>query len=1048
MKNKIYLSSQTITSFKGKSSYLIKTLLLVFGLLASISSFAQSGGVLSGTILDQNKEPIPGATVMLKDDANVGTVCDIEGKFTLDIPGGEQTIVVNFIGMSPKEVKVKAGDVITVSLESSSIQLEEAVVVGYGQQKKKSVVGAITQASGATLEKSGGVTNLGTALTGKLPGVITYSSTGQPGEENPRIVIRTRTSWNGEGGPLILVDGVERSMNDVDISSVANVSVLKDASATAVYGVKGANGVILITTKRGREGKANIQVRANSTVKIPSKIPEKYDAYDTYMLRNRSIEREGAVWDSWNAYMPQGIIDKYRNPANLEEAERYPNIDWADELLKQYAMAYNASVNVSGGTKFVKYFAAVDYLHEGDIFKTLDSGEGYEPGFAFNRVNVRSNLDFQLTKTTTFSSNLFGSNGVKKTPWNFSGNFPWQAIYSTAADAMMPQYADGSWGYYQPHDANQPNSVYMLANNGVGYQTATKITSDFSLKQDLDFVTEGLEFQATYSYDNSFREHQRGINNIYNELQRKWIDPATGEAIYKEPIQAATQLDYVNQIKWTTSAGSVDRNATARRQYYSLRLNYARDFGLHGVTGLALFSREKGSYGNGFPKYREDWVFRTTYNYDSRYLFEFNGAYNGSEQYGPGYRFDFFPSLSLGWMLTEEDFMKSLDFFEMFKIRGSWGLIGDDSATGNERFLYSDQWEYSGHTRLGTTMGNESPYTFYRQTKYGNPDLAWEVVEKKNIGVDYALFDGLVAGSFDYFRDHRTDIVTFPTTPSFVGGKVPRANIGEVKSKGYEFELRLNKKLRNGFRLWANINMNHAVNEVIFSDDPVLLPAYQKGEGYTINQNRSYIDDGYLATWDDVLGSTQHANNNGNKLPGDYNIIDFNGDGVIDTYDSAPYQYSGLPQNSYSTTIGFDWKGVNFNLQFYGVSNVTRDVFFPTFHDSNNNAYVEGSYWTVQDGGDVPLPRYGSALDGTTYGTRYIYDGSYLRIKTAELGYTLTNSFVKRMGMQSCKLYVSGNNLMTWTDLPDDRESNFSGGSSSGAYPTFKRVTFGLDIKF
>ncbi|WP_321286445.1 TonB-dependent receptor [uncultured Sunxiuqinia sp.] len=1025
--------------------------MLLVAMMCTMSVFAQDTKQIEGVVLDSQRNPVIGATVRVKGSTTIGTATDFDGKFTLSLPTNNRVLVVSFIGMQGQEVNIGNKNSVKIILEESTTELEETVIVGYGQQKKESVVGAITQTTGDVLEKSGGVTNVGTALTGRLPGVITYTSTGQPGSEDPKIIIRTQSSWNNSD-PLILVDGIERSMNDVDISSVESVSVLKDASATAVYGVRGANGVILITTKRGKQGKANIQVRANATMKIPSKLPSKYDSYDALILRNRAIERElGVSPVSWEEYTPLSIIDKYRNPTNLTEFERYPNVNWEDVLFKDFAMAYNASINVSGGTKIAKYFAAADFVNEGDLFKTIANGQGYQPGFSFNRINVRSNLDFQLTKTTTFSSNLFGSNGVQQMPWHFQGNAPWAAAYFTAPDAMQPVYeSTGIWGFYFPHDANQPNSVFQLARSGIEKRTQTKVTTDFILKQDLRFILEGLKFEASYSIDNTFKEVDRGVEDgTYKTAQRMWVDPSTGEIIYDLPISASTQFDYTDQITWGTQAGSVDINATFRRQYYSTRLNYARDFGKHNVTALALFSREKYARGSEFSHFREDWVFRGTYNYAGKYFFEVNGAYNGSEKFGSEYRFAFFPSFSGGWMISEENFMESAWFLDMFKIRGSWGRIGDDAVGG--RWLYADQWSYGGSALLGAISSNESPYVYFRNTSTGNPNISWETVEKRNIGADYSFFDGLIAGSFDYFNDHRTDILIGGSSraiPTYFGGAVPTANLGEVKSSGYELEIRLSKKINQDLRLWANTNFTHATNEVVFADDPELYPDYQKGAGYAINQTMSYIDAGYLASWDDVLGSTNRQINNGVKLAGDYNIIDFNGDGLIDDYDKAPYGFTGVPQNTFSTTLGVDWKGLNFSMQFYGVSNVTREVLFPTFYQAKNSAYLEGSYWSVDDGGDVPLPRWIAAKGDEARGTRYWYDGSYMRLKTAEIGYTFTGGWINQAGMKSCKLYLSGNNLLLWTDMPDDRESNFGGDSRGGAYPTMRRVNLGVDITF
>ena len=835
---------------------------------------------------------------------------------------------------------------------------------------------------------------------------------------------------------------------------------MKDASATAVYGVKGANGVILITTKRGKEGKANVQIKANMTAKVVSKLPEKYDAYDTFYLMNNSIEREAAINPAgWSNYTPAAIIDKYRHPANIEEWDRYPNVDWENYLFKDYAMSYNTSVNVSGGTSVVKYFAAADFVSEGDLFKTFDNNRGYNSGFGYNRINVRSNLDFSLTKTTKFSTNLFGSNAQRTLPWAMADSDAsyWSAAYKSAPDAMRPIYSNGMWGWYAPRDADVPNSAYLLATSGTEKRTTTKVTTDFILEQDLSMLTKGLKFKANFSMDYNFVENSRGINDQYNDAQRLWINPDTGEPSYKFDPDSGTGIDKVeNPIYWSTQAGSADIGSTYRKLYYSFQLDYDRQFGDHEVTALGLFSRLKEAQGSVFPIYREDWVFRVTYNYAMRYFFEANGAYNGSEKFGPNYRFAFFPSLSLGWMLSEEKFMKKLEFLDMLKIRGSWGRVGDDSVVApwqrfsdTGRFLYKDQWLNSGNAVMGTVSPDNSPYTFWQMTKLGNPNISWETVEKRNIGVDYAFLNGLIAGSVDVFNDTRTHILVdggSRAIPSYFGATAPRANLGKVNSHGYELELRLNHVFNNGLRAWLNASMTHAVNMVKFKDDAPLLPAYQKSAGHAIDQVYSYIDHGNLATWDDVIGSTAWTTGNNYKLPGDYNIIDFNADGVVDSDDTAPYQYSTTPQNTYNASIGFEWKGFSCFAQFYGVNNVTREVNFPTFRSTAHVAYVEGEYWTPGGSGTLPTPRWGTTVDAAASGTRYWYDGSYIRLKNVELSYTFKGEWLKKLGVNTARIYLNGDNLYMWTTMPDDRESNTGFSSSDGAYPTVRRFNLGIDI--
>lgn len=1030
-----------------------KTLLFLLMLFSSLSLMAQKGTNVNGVVLDGTNEPIIGATIIVKGSGSIGTTTDIDGKFTLNLPNEKSVMVVSYIGMLPQEVRFTGGKLLKVVLKEDSQQLEEVVVVGYGQQKKASVVGAITQTSGKVLERAGGVADIGSALTGNLPGVITTSSTGMPGEEDPKIVIRGVSSWNNSD-PLILVDGIERPMNSVDISSVQTISVLKDASATAVYGVKGANGVILITTKRGNEGKAKIQVGLNMTAKVVSQLPSTLESADALYVRNMAIENElGLAPDAWNKITPAAILEKYRNPANLTEAERYPNVDWQKALFKDYAMAYNANVNISGGTKFVKYFSAIDFQHEGDLFREYNNGRGYQPGYGFNRINVRSNLDFQLTKTTVLKSNIAGSHGLKQSPWNvaddsYGASQLWQAAYSAPSDAFLPIYSDGTWGYYPADTQGAPNSVVNLALSGLEKKTTTRISTDFTLEQDLGFILKGLNARATVSWDNVFVESGRGINDLYNDTQYKWIDPVTGIPVYKQNIDSNNNFDFSEGIKWNTEGGALQNWATQRNLFYQGQLNWAGQFGKHAITAMGVFNRSERATGSEFTNYREDWAFRTTYDYANKYFVEYNGAYNGSEKFSKENRFAFFNSGAIGWMVSEEKFFKPIKkYIDMLKFRYSYGEIGDDNIAG--RWLYATQWAYGGNAVLGP-YEDVSPYTWYRESSVGNPDVHWEKSVKQNFGVDYSLFEGLLAGSLEFFEENRSDILigSARSIPSYFGTSAPVANLGRVHTKGYELEMRVNKTLRTGLRLWGNFNMTHAENKVLEYDDAYLLPNYQKVEGFAIGQDHSYLDSGFAGTWDEVIGMTQHNTMDNQKLPGQYVIIDFNGDGVIDSNDNVPYGFTGTPQNTYNATLGFDYKGFSMFLQFYGVTNVNRTVSFTSLNGHLNTVYDEGDYWTkYTTGADIPMPRW-DTTPSYYDGTRFHYDGSYIRLKNAEVAYTFTADWVKKMGLSSLRLYLNGNNLWVWSRMPDDRESNFAGTglASQGAYPTLRR--FNLGIKF
>ena len=1037
----------------------------------STALYAQNGITVKGTVTDASGEPLIGASVVVKGAPSQGTVTDFDGKFLLKVPSEQTVLQISYVGMTTKEVRVGKERQLKVTLQDDT-QLEEVIVVGYGQQKKASVVGAITQTTGEVLERAAGITDIGSALTGNLPGVVTTASSGIPGEEDPQIVIRGASSWNNSS-PLVLVDGIERPMSSVDIQSVATISVLKDASATAVYGVKGANGVILITTKRGAEGKAQIGVSANAIMKIPSMLPDKYDSYDALVARNAAVEHELNLNPESFAYMkPMSFIENYRNQTTIEQQERYPNVDWQRAMFKDYTMSYNANLNISGGTKFVKYFASVDFVSESDLFKSFPTGRHYDRSISFNRVNVRSNLDFNITKSTVFKVNIAGSNGKQKNPWERGHEWDggsslgwqmsqmWAGVYNISPDAFLPQYSDGSWGFL-PGSTNVSNSAQTSSIGGVQEITTTRINTDFVLEQKLDFITKGLSARGMISWDNVFREDRRGIADLYNDPQLKWIDPETGIAQYKQPYEQYDRFDYTMGNKWSTQGGEVNNWLTQRNLNYQVQLNWGRQFGKHDVTLMGNWGRQEYATGSEIAHYREDWVFRGTYNYAGKYFFEYNGAYNGSEKFSTDNRFAFFSSGAIGWLISEEPFMKSLrekKIVDMLKFRASYGEIGDDNV--GARFMYMTQWAYGGKTSLDVDAGSNtitngiltaggSPYQFYRESTVGNPNVHWEKVKKFNFGVDYALLGGLLAGSVEIFRDKRVDILVSNSklVPSYFGQSPALVNLGEVKTNGYEIEVRFNKVFENKMRLWANMSMTHAENEVIKRDDQPLLPSYRKAEGYAIGQTHAFIDRGMMQTYDDIYGSPKHDNSDDQKLPGDYYIVDFNGDGVVDnTNDNVPYGYTGTPQNTYNATIGFEYKGFSCFAQFYGVTNVTRDVTMISLSDPMlANVYDQGTWWsTDHNNADVVTPRFNSKPT-YYYGTQYLCDGSYIRLKNVEVAYTFTQPWVHKLGVKDLKVFVSGNNLWLWTRMPDDRESNFSSnGGATGAYPTVKRINFGV----
>ena len=1026
---------------------------------------------VSGQVKDESGATLPGVNVVEKGTAN-GTTTDIDGRFTLSVPDANSILVFSFIGYKTQEMVVGNHTQISVKLVLDVAVLEEVVVVGYGTQKKESVVGSIAQVGEERLKQSGRVTDLKQSLTGNLPGVTTITSSGEPGgtrtdESSTQIFIRGQNTWNG-GQPLILVDGVERNMENVDVNEVESISVLKDASATAVFGVKGANGVILITTKRGTVGKPKLSFSYNTTGLLVSRLPEKLDAYNTLRMKNEAIEREVVLNEtSWSDYTPMNIVDRYKLPQKPEYAMIYPNVDWENELFKDVGVSHYASMNVQGGTKFTKYFASLAYLHEGDMFKDYDNNKGYDANYNFNRFNFRSNIDFSITPTTTLSVNLAGHYRQKNTNFDFRQNneYVWQAAYGMPADAYLPRYEDGRWGVSSTIPAEtMPNPVASINNVGIRENRWTQLNSDFMLEQKLDFFTKGLSAKGSFFYDNTIVS-EGGLNDVTNHVRpeaggntpAKYVhrdlytgsDQDPSEYVEDAPVTGVNQFDWIVR-PWTILQEEVSSDVR-RRLMYQFQLNYKRKFGVHNVGALALFKREENANGSMFPHFREDWVFRTTYDYDSRYLFEANGAYNGSEQFGPGYRFDFFPSVAAGWVVSNEKFFKP-DWINWLKLRYSVGMVGDDRVSGG-RWLYASQLAYGGYARMNATPGEESPYKWFKESIVGNPNIHWEKALKSNYGVEVGFLDDLISLTYDYFTEDRTDILlsgsSRPSIPPFYGAtSPPSANIGHVEAKGHELEVRFDKRTPN-LRYWATFSVTHTQNKILAKDDPVLLPEYSKAEGYAISQTRSQIRAGLYTNWDEIYASVPQESNDLQKLPGFYNIIDFNADGVIKSDDRAPIGYPETPRDSYNASVGFSYKGFSAMVQFYGVTSVSRNIPLKNYNLNQNVLFSDVlDHWSMENpNGSSYLPLW--KTQGQFLGDYWIYDGSYIRLKTAEVSYTLQDSFIDRAGLSSMRIFLNGNNLAFWSKLPDDREGAVTGGSAAnGAYPATKRITLGIDVTF
>ncbi|MCF8379607.1 MAG: SusC/RagA family TonB-linked outer membrane protein [Bacteroidales bacterium] len=1050
-----------------KRIYLILPLLIF---LFSQNILAQERRqTIQGLVLDDEKQPLIGVSVIIA-GTTTGAITDVKGNFAINANPDDQ-LTFTYVGFTSQTVSVGNQTYLSIVLQPDVLELEDVVVVGYGSQKKESVVGAIVQTSGDDIKRSTvGSSNLTNSLSGLLPGVVTLQRSGKPGEFNTEILIRAQNTWNSSS-PLVLVDGVERELSEVNPNEIDKISVLKDASATAVFGVKGGNGVILVTTKRGKVGKPQLSFEAESTFGFLSRLPEIADSYDGITNRNYAIINELPVNNKWGNYVPDQILEYYRTG---QYPQFYQDYDWQDRMLKDFAKSHRFNMDASGGTKFVKYFTSIGYQYEGSLANSEDVGQGYVPDFNYQRFNFRTNLDFNLTNTTVFSVQLGGYLGVQKQPPGSQDIYI--GFFEKPGDDPIFQYDDGVYGAAIPSGNYMTTHPFVEMNfKGQNVDKRSQLNNDFILSQDLDMLTKGLSFRAKLSYDNSFYSSGPDIND--DEVLTKNVDPAFLDAGPDADIQDYTTYIYPNTYRpeqnfdfyesavtqSTENVSGSDKDNIRRQIYYQFSLDYGRTFGDHSLGALALMSRQETTRGSDFTRYREDWVGRFTYDYKKIYLFEANGAYNGSEKFAgktqvengtanKSYRFGFFPSMAAGLMISNMDFFKNnVPFMNTLKLRYSNGRVGVDEAP--PPWQYISDWNLLDHTsEFGSPSGEvNSIYPWRREGLIANPDLHWEEVQKQNIAIEAGILNNLVSFTADYFWDHRYDIFMEADDriiPFYYGAtQPPSGNLGETKSQGYEIEVKLSKQFESGVHLFGGISYTHVTDEVLKREEPELLPDYRKDVGYAIGQPRPINNTGVIQNWDDLYTGVLNYDDAylRNTLPGDFRHLDYNADGIIDNNDGTPYGYPQRPQNTYSFRLGAKYKGLEAFVFFYGVFNITRN---------------EGLYDLINESSLVYLERLNEAyspelgvLDQATYhqlrydwskntfgqyqGNGSYMDGAYTRLKNAEIAYSLSQKATQKMNVAGWRFFINGSNLLFWSKQRQDQEVG-----------RFERQTFPLGGSF
>lgn len=1066
----------------------------------------QQAKAITGTVVDETGEPVIGATVLVVGGkASQGTITDMDGNFSINVRPG-QKLKITYIGYDESIVSAKEGMKVQMKT-SGAVSLNTVEVVAYGVQKKVTMTGAISSVKSDDLVRTS-VGSVNNVLGGQLSGVTTVQYSGEPGDDAAEIFVRGKATW-GDSQPLIQVDGVERTMADIDPNEIESVTVLKDASATAVFGVRGANGVVLITTKRGSQGKAKISVSTSWTALSPTKMVEQASSLEYANFYNQMSENDywqtanlavaNGKYASLEAYMAEKPFSKSFSDAIIQKFAtgtdpiRFPNTRWADYIMKDVTLQQQHNLNISGGTDRVKYFISAGYYSQDGLFKEF--GANYDFGYQYHRFNYRSNLDLKATKTTTLSFNVAGNVSNADKPYTGSGaaGLIKQIYYATPFSS--PGIIDNKLVYCTT-DYTDGLKLPFVGGSGMGYygngfmQTnINKLQMDLVLDQKLDFITKGLSFKAKGSYNSAYTINKQGNCQVasYNPLVQ-----------YDEQGNVIYNADGTPYIVYRQNGNDTDPSYSAsqgkaRDWYLEGSFNYSRVFGKHTVNALMLYNQSKQYYYSGSDSYPDvprsyvGLVGRVTYDYANRYMAEFNIGYNGSENFAPGRRFGTFPAGSIGWIISEEKFWKPISkIASFFKLRASWGLVGNDKTAEKIRFMYladpyitgsygltnnmsnwADTYGYLfGNAQSGTVQGTSSIAGAYESIK-NNPDVGWEKAFKQDYGFDLYFFGDRFKTTFDYYRENRTDIlVRDATVPSSIGFTMPYTNAGETKSWGWELSLGYNDKIGKDFRFWSKLNLSYNQNEIIEMKEEPQKNAYMFAKGHRIGARSMYKFWKYYegeqtkAEYEQTFGTPFPQQLISNLQPGDCVYVDLDGDGKIDPNDmTRDNGYTDDPEYMAGLTLGFNYKRLTFNMQLTGAWNVSRyitDVFRQPFFCSSNTtqggllSYHVNNTWTpgVYESQDALYPRATWANAEQNYAGSDLWekDAKYLRLKTVSLSYDFINPTFKKIGMNKCEVTLSGYNLLTFTPYkwgdPETRASN------APSYPLQRTYTISLNVGF
>lgn len=1031
-----------------KNKIILLTIILLVSFLHSIAQNNQ-GRTITGIVLDETGESVMGATILEGNTTSNGTTTNDDGTFTLTLKSNADFITVHYIGYKPQEVNITNRNKLEITLELNENVLDDVVVVGYGTQKKESVVGAISQVKAEDLQKAA-VGNLTNALAGRLSGVVTVMGSGKPGADDTEILIRGKATTNSTA-PLVLVDGIERDWKQIDPEDIESFNVLKDASATAVFGVRGANGIILITTKRGQIGKPVLKVTLNTTIQQPISKPNYLNSYHFATLKNEALINDGAAPEYTDADIEHYLLG--------DSPYTHPDYDYYDDFIKDASMRHNLSMNASGGTEFVKYYVSANIFTQNGLYKQFENAE-YDTNTNYNRFTFRSNLDFNITKNLSIGVDLTGRLEIRKQP-NF-GEDVFEKIRRLPPNWQPYINPNGTYGGRSDETRLAPFALVSLYGNRK--RNKNVLEGAFKLNEKLDFITQGLSFRTLVGFINDIQS-KRDIKS----KPELWQYDRFGQYVLNRSRE---------DISIETGKGPDNRRISVEAA-----LNYARKYGDHDVTAMALYQQIREWYEYGIPTGYLGWVGRITYGYKQKYLFEINAGYNGSMQFAKNHRYGFFPAFSAGWVLSEEAFFKQNDVLNYLKLRGSYGEIGNDKI-GNFKYLYEQRYykapdEAKYHWYWGATSAEKE--RGYIEGMLGNDKVSWERARKFNIGFDSRLAKNRLSFTFDYFYERRTDILAIPYSIPLVLGfnkpqdsergdkqGLPPANIGIVKNQGFDLEIGYNGNL-NKFNYYVKGNFTFSRNIIEKIDEEGKKYDWQKQEGKRLGQHFGYTDIGLYQLDDFELNSNGElalvggypvlkegipVPTMGVVYPGDCRYADLNGDGIINSYDVGAIGKGLIPEYNYGLTLGGDWNGIDFDILFQGAGGA--------------DIYYEGdAMWEFYQMGKVMdhhlgryNPRDPSTWENATYprlhssenennhkkSTRWLFSRDFLRLKNVEIGYTLPKKWLNKININKIRVYVSGTNLFTWDKIDNwDPESSNSNGSM---YPQLRNWNIGTNITF